>query len=180
MDGLTSAGIPSHEVANRDKLFDPERRPANLVRLSEDTVLRIERLTGKWGSTKATTQIELVLKRGGVLGHVSASPSGCSYQVSGSNTVLRMRDAIYSLDASGKAAVLKGSAKLIVPGTNTTEEISASHKYTPNTGLVSQFTVHTMYNWHHDIWLPSDPAYIEWDPPPAPESVWPRLPRRQF
>jgi hypothetical protein len=163
----------------------PDIYSSNHLRVFENSVLKLEKVTVKKVAGKKIGDTRLRLSKGTVLGCTGAAPPsnqkvGASgnqqdqpyYEISGSNIVARLRQAQYLFSASGRVIVSSGSATLESINSGETKEIPARHSYDPLTGLVSEFDYqsHPMY---FQIFMRPDIARL-------PEIKPIEVPRRPF
>jgi hypothetical protein len=109
------------------------------VRISENTVLGLDKLTVNQTGADKITETELDLKAGRILGTVKKLSAGSSYRVKIPNGVAGIRGTIYTISADGVLSVLSGSVVMSyvgADGTPVTQEIKAGQQYDAKTGQI--------------------------------------------
>jgi hypothetical protein len=110
------------------------------VRVFENTVLGIDKLTVTQTGADRVTETQLDLKAGRILGTVKKLSAASTYEVKIPNGVAGIRGTIYVISADGVLSVLSGSVVLAFvgpDGTPVTKEIKAGEQYDAKTGQVS-------------------------------------------
>jgi hypothetical protein len=110
------------------------------IRLFENTVLSVDKLTVTQTGADTVTDTELDLKAGSVLGTVKKLAPASKYEVKIPNGVAGIRGTIYFLSASGIVRVLTGSVVVayVGPGGNViTQVVNGGEQFDINTGLVT-------------------------------------------
>jgi hypothetical protein len=110
------------------------------VRITENTVLGIDRLTITQTGADQVTDTQLDLKAGRIVGMVKKMAPASKYEVRIPNGVAGVRGTIYSLSADGTLSVLSGSVWVSMVGTDgtpVTTEVKAGQQFDPKTGQMS-------------------------------------------
>jgi len=82
----------------------------NIVRLYENTILQVDKLTSMETGADTVTETQLDLQRGRIFGNVKKMSAASKYEVKLPNGVAGIRGTIYTLSAEGVVQVLVGSA----------------------------------------------------------------------
>ncbi len=113
------------------------------VRVNENTVLAIDKLTITQTGADTVTDTELDLKAGSILGTVKKLTPTSKYEVKIPNGVAGIRGTIYWLSASGLLKVLSGSVVVSYVGSDgnvITQVVNAGEQFDTGTGLVTPLT----------------------------------------
>lgn len=145
-------------------VYDPAVRPANLLALAGDTIVRIKDITNELSPDgKILKQkIHLALYRGTIQGNVK---SNSTFLISSTNGVFTMQPGIFRMSSTGSVTVYEGQGELRVPSTNATNHLAAHQRFDAETGSVLNFDLTQSKNWRHNIWWTSEPAYFDWAKP---------------
>lgn len=117
------------------------------IRLKENTVLSIDKLTITQTGADTVTDTELDLKAGKILGTVKKLTPASKYEVKIPNGVAGIRGTIYSLSANGILQVLTGSVVLAYVGPSgnvVTQVVNHGEQFDLNTGLVTPISAGNM------------------------------------
>jgi len=121
----------------------------NMVRLTGDTVLAIDKLTISDTGLDAVSDTELDLKQGRIIASVKKLSAASQYLIKIPNGIAGVRGCVVVIDASGWCAVIKDSLapsshkgslllSIIGPnGTPATYQVDQGNQFTPQTGLIS-------------------------------------------
>jgi hypothetical protein len=110
-----------------------------LVRLSENTILGIDKLDFDVTSVDTVIETQLDLKAGRIFGITKRMSATSKYEVKTPNGVAGIRGTVYAIKATGEIAILEGSAVVVSvssDGTVTTQSVGAGEKFYPSTGEV--------------------------------------------
>jgi hypothetical protein len=113
---------------------------ANVVRMSENTVLGLDKLSWMDTGVGLVTETQLDLRAGRIFGTVKKLSGASKYEVKIPNGVAGIRGTIYTLDSTGVLKVLTGSVVLAYvksDGTVVTQVVMAGQMFDPATGLVT-------------------------------------------
>ena len=113
----------------------------NIVRVWENTLLNIDKLTSTQTGSDEVTETQLDLKAGHIFGMVKKMSAGSKYEVKIPNGVAGIRGTVYDISAEGVVKVLSGSAVLAYVGPNGTQMtqlIMGLQEFDARTGTLSQ------------------------------------------
>jgi hypothetical protein len=116
------------------------------IRISENTILAIDKLTKTTTGADVVTDTEMDLKAGSILGTVKKLTPTSKYEVKIPNGVAGIRGTVYFLSASGILRVVQGSVVVayVGPGGNViTQIVNAGEQFDTNTGLVTPIEINT-------------------------------------
>ena len=110
------------------------------VRIFENTVLSIDKLTVAQTGVDTVSDTQLDLKAGSIFGTVKKLAAGSKYEVKIPNGVAGIRGTIYYISSSGILRVLSGFVTLAwvhTDGTVTTQSVGAGQQFDIRTGVLS-------------------------------------------
>jgi hypothetical protein len=110
------------------------------IRIFDNTVLSVDKLSKTMTGADTVTDTELDLKAGSILGTVKKLSPASKYEVKIPNGVAGIRGTIYFLSASGVVRVLSGSVVVAYVGSGgnvITQVVNAGEQFDTNTGLVT-------------------------------------------
>jgi hypothetical protein len=113
----------------------------NIVRLWENTLLSIDKLTCTQTGADGVTETQLNLKAGHIFGMVKKMSAGSRYEVTIPIGVVGIRGTVYDISADGVIKVRSGSAVLayVGPGgTQKTQIIMALQQFDARTETLSE------------------------------------------
>jgi hypothetical protein len=137
--GLTAADPASPTTVSSSSGSQP-RAEQDAVRVFENTVLGLDKLTVTQTGADKVTETQLDLKAGRILGTVKKLSAASTYEVKIPNGVAGIRGTIYTISADGVLTVLSGSVVLAFvgqDGTPVTKEVKAGEQYDAKTGQIS-------------------------------------------
>jgi len=111
-----------------------------LVKLSENTVLGIDKLDFDVTSVDTVIETQLDVKAGRIFGITKKMSATSKYEVKTPNGVAGIRGTVFAIKATGEIAILEGSAVVVSvssDGTVTTQSVGAGEKFYPSTGEVA-------------------------------------------
>jgi len=114
------------------------------VRINENTVLVIDKLSRTQTGADVVTDTELDLKAGNILGTVKKLTPTSKYEVKVPNGVAGIRGTIFWLSASGILRVVDGSIVMAYVGSSgnvITQTVNFGEQFDINTGLVTPIDV---------------------------------------
>jgi hypothetical protein len=117
------------------------------IRIFENTVLSVDKLTVTATGADTVTDTELDLKAGSILGTVKKLAPASKYEVKIPNGVAGIRGTIYYLSASGIIRVLTGSVVVAYVGSGgnvITQVVNGGEQFDINTGLVTPIPTPTL------------------------------------
>src|SRR5439155_4303220 len=126
-------------IASDTRSYTPSA-DQNIVRLYENTMLQVEKLTSMETGADTVTETQLDLRRGGIFGNVKKMSAACKYEVKLPNGVAGIRGTIYTLSAEGVVQVLVGSAVLAYvgpDGTVVTQVVMGGQQFDARTGQIT-------------------------------------------
>ncbi|HZF01413.1 MAG TPA: FecR domain-containing protein [Methylomirabilota bacterium] len=114
----------------------------NVIRMSPDTVLAIDKLTVASTGVDAVSDTELDLRQGTIFGNVKKLSSASQYLIKIPNGIAGVRGTTFIMSASGAITVVQGSMVLSATGPNgsTTVVLGPGDQYDPATGQTTHLT----------------------------------------
>jgi len=112
----------------------------NVVRIWENSVLGIDKLTSTDTGTDVVTETQLNLQAGRIFGNVRKMPAASKYEVKIPNGVAGIRGTIYTLSADGVVKVLVGQVVLAYAapdGTIVTQVVMGGQQFDARTGQIT-------------------------------------------
>ncbi|HLX69269.1 MAG TPA: FecR domain-containing protein [Verrucomicrobiae bacterium] len=113
------------------------------IRIYENSVLVVDKLTVTQTGADTVTDTELDLKAGKILGTVKKLSPTSKYEVKIPNGVAGIRGTIYVLSANGILSVLTGSVVVAYVGPDgnvITQVVNSGQQFDLNTGLITQIS----------------------------------------
>jgi hypothetical protein len=113
------------------------------IRIKENTVLEIDKLSITQTGADTVTDTELDLKAGTILGTVKKLTPLSKYEVKIPNGVAGIRGTVYEISANGILKVLSGTVMVayVGPGGNViTQQVNQGEQFDMNTGLLTQLS----------------------------------------
>jgi hypothetical protein len=117
------------------------------IRIFENTVLLVDKLTLTATGADTVTDTELDLKAGSILGTVKKLSPASKYEVKIPNGVAGIRGTVYYLSAAGILRVLSGSVVMAYVGSGgnvITQVVNAGEQFDTTTGLVTPIPINVM------------------------------------
>jgi len=111
----------------------------NVVRLKGDTVLAIDKLSASNMGVDATTDTELDLQKGTILGDVKKLSAASTYQIRTPNGMAAIRGTTFALSATGLITVTKGSCYISING-QPAQLVNPGQQFDPTTGQITTLT----------------------------------------
>jgi hypothetical protein len=147
-------------------VYRPETEArVNAVRMYENTVLGVDKLTWMGTGVDMVTETQLDLRAGRIFGTVKKLSGASRYEVKIPNGVAGIRGTIYMLEASGLVKVLVGTVIIsyVKPdGTIVTQVVMGGQMYDPVTGLLVAIPNATKQE------MAAAGRECGWGPPPGP------------
>jgi len=112
----------------------------NIVRLTENTTLGIDKLSTMDTGADVVSETQLDLKQGRILGNVKKMSAASKFEVKIPNGVAGIRGTIYSISADGVVRVLTGSVVIAyvgADGTVTTQVVVGGQQFDAKTGAIT-------------------------------------------
>ncbi len=162
-------------------LYDPAVYPANLLGLNRNAVVKVISTRSKRSaeSGEPNEHVLVSLFRGSIQGYVKSQIPDSTYEVQLTNGTFAMDRGIYRIDSTGNVEVLEGKGTIKIPNRSVTNELTAFQRFDAQTATITNLPP-MPGEWHHDIWLPSDPAYFPWGVPKGPNPFPNQVFRRRF
>jgi hypothetical protein len=112
------------------------------IRIFENTVLGVDKLTLMKTGADTVTETQLDLKAGRIFGTVRKLSATSVYEIKIPNGVAGIRGTIYLIGADGVLSVLTGSVVIsfVSAGATVTKEVPAGYQFNPVTGQVTPIT----------------------------------------
>ena len=120
-------------------LFQPSTEQ-DMVRLGEDSVISVDKLSVVETGADTITETELDLRKGRVFGTTKKMSAGSQYKVKIPNGIAGIRGTIYTLSAEGVVQVLVGSAVIAYTqpdGTVVTQVVNGGYQYDSRSGQIT-------------------------------------------
>jgi len=141
--GLGSA--MSSDVSADSTATGPSFKPKvtqDAIRVFENTVLAVDKLTIMKTGADTVTETQLDLKAGRIFGTVKKLSASSVYEIKIPNGVAGIRGTIYLISADGIVSVLTGSVVIsyVSGGQMITKEVPAGFQFDPATGQVTPIT----------------------------------------
>ena len=133
------AGASDAHSDARSRSYTPNA-DQNIVRLFENTVLQVDKLSSMETGAGTVSETQLDLQRGRIFGNVKKMSAASRYEVKLPNGVAGIRGTIYSLSAEGVVQVLVGSvviAYVAADGTTVTKVVMGGQQFDAKTGEVT-------------------------------------------
>ncbi len=118
-----------------------EELKVNTIRLYENSVLDIGKLTSNRTDTGEVTDTQLDLSVGHMMGGVRKSSSASRYEIKFRNGVAGVREGIFVMKSSGEVDVFYGMAVIALEaadGSTPVKTVTANQQFDPGTGLVTE------------------------------------------
>jgi hypothetical protein len=139
-----SAVAPPSGSAPSDLAHYQPKAQQDGVRIYENTVISIDKLSRTETGADVVTDTEMDLKAGSILGTVKKLTPTSKYEVKVPNGVAGIRGTIFFLSASGILRVVDGSVVIAYVGSGgnvITQVVNAGEQFDINTGLVTPIDV---------------------------------------
>ena len=132
----TSSGAGGSDSGYRPKAVQ------DAIRIFENTVLSVDKLTINKTGADTVTDTQLNLKAGRIFGTVKKLSAASTYEITLPNGVAGIRGTIYLIGADGTVSVLTGSVVVsyVSNGTVITKEVPAGYQFNPATGQVTELS----------------------------------------
>jgi hypothetical protein len=128
-----------------DTMLHQPRAEQNVVRVWEDSVLGIDRLSIMRTGADVVTDTQLDLRSGRIFGTVKKMSNASKYEVKIPNGIAGIRGTIYMLSADGVLTVLEGSVVIAYvgpDGTAVTQVITGGQEFDARTGQLTTIPDH--------------------------------------
>jgi hypothetical protein len=140
---LGDASAPVARPSPSDVISYAPTTEQNVVRISENTLLGIDKLTETQTGADVVTETQLDLKAGHIFGTVKKMSAASKYEVKLPSGVAGIRGTVYDITAEGVVKVLYGSVVLAYvgpDGTVVTQVVMAGQQFDARTGVLSQLS----------------------------------------
>lgn len=120
--------------------YSQPKAEQDAIRIYENTVLGLDKLTVTQTGADKVTNTELDLKAGRILGTVKKLSAASDYKIKIPNGVAGVRGTIYTISSDGILSVLSGSVILSYVGADgnpVTQEVKAGQQYDAKTGQIT-------------------------------------------
>ena len=135
----------------------------NMVRMTGDTMLAIDKLTVSDTGLDTVSDTELDLKQGRIFASVKKLSAASQYLIKIPNGIAGVRGTLFEIDASGSCAVLKSSVLLSIVGSNgvpMTYLVGEGSQFNPQTGQITPLPPDLLYLLQQ-IATALDTVYVE-------------------
>jgi hypothetical protein len=148
------AGAPPSATPTDISHYQPKAEQDG-IRIFENTVLLVDKLTVTKTGADIVTDTELDLKAGSILGTVKKLTPTSKYEVKIPNGVAGIRGTVYFISANGILRVLSGAVVIAYVGPDgnvVTQVVNAGEQFDTNTGLVTPINGETLLGDIHAAW----------------------------
>ena len=131
--------MPARAVAGNVDAYQPKAEQ-DVIRVQEDSVLAIEKLSSTDTGSDRVTETQLDLRSGKIFGTVKKLSATSRYEIKLPSGVAGVRGTIYTISADGVVQVLVGSVVIswIAPdGTPMTQTVNGGYQFDVRTGLLT-------------------------------------------
>lgn len=138
-DLTPSRGAAGNPVAGKADAYQPKAEQ-DVIRVQEDTVLAIDKLSITDTGTDQVTETQLDLRSGKIFGMVKKLTATSRYEIKLPNSVAGVRGTIYTISADGVVQVLAGSVVIswnAPNGTPMTQTVNGGYQFDARTGLLT-------------------------------------------
>jgi len=138
-DSYVSTPRPAGPTKSHMNTFQPTMEQ-DMVRLGEDTVISVDKLTVVETGTDTITETELDLRKGRIFGTTKKMSAGSQYKVKMPNGIAGVRGTIYTVSADGVVQVLVGSVVVAYTqpdGTVVTQVVNGGYQYDAKSGQIT-------------------------------------------
>jgi hypothetical protein len=132
--------VPSRVAVGDLITYQPEVQQ-DTVRVWEDSVLVLDKLTTMNTGADEVTETQLDLRAGRIMGLVKKMPAASRYEIKLPNGVAGVRGTIYRISAAGIVQVLSGTVVISWTGSDgkpMTQVINAGYQFDIRTGLLTR------------------------------------------
>jgi hypothetical protein len=136
--GDVSTPVP-RQIMGDAKSYQP-MADQNIVRMHENAVLAVDKLTATETGAGAVTEIQLDLQRGSIFGNTKKLSAGSKYEIKLPNGVAGIRGTIYNLSSDGVVQVLVGSVVMAYVGPDgnvVTQVVMGGQQFDARTGQIT-------------------------------------------
>jgi hypothetical protein len=132
--GVAQSGAPSTMLSYRPS------SEQNMIRIWENTLLSVDKMTETHTGADVVTETQLDLKAGRITGTVKKMSAASKYEVKIPNGVAGIRGTVYDISADGVIKILSGSGVMAYPGPDgspATQVIMGMQQFDVRTGVLS-------------------------------------------
>jgi hypothetical protein len=140
---LGDASAPVAQAVPSDSISYQPTVEQNIVRIWENTLLAVDKLTQTQTGADVVTETQLDLKAGRITGSVKKMSAASKYEVKIPNGVAGIRGTVYDITAEGVIKVLSGSVVLAYVGPNgavVTQVVNGQQQFDARTGVLSSLS----------------------------------------
>jgi hypothetical protein len=133
-------GAASAAASSSDSMFYQPNAEQNMVRIYENSVLAVDKLTSMETGADQVTETQLDLRAGRIFGNVRKMSAASKYEVKIPNGVAGIRGTIYELTADGVIRVLVGSVVIAYVGADgnvVTQVVMGGQQFDSHSGQIS-------------------------------------------
>ena len=137
-----SAVTPPRAVVG-DQVSYQSKAAQDLIRLRDDTVLALDKLTVTDTGADQITETQLDLRSGKIFGSVNKLSPASHYEIKLPNGVAGIRGTVYMISADGVVQVLSGSVVIswvALDGTPATQTVGFGNQFDTRTGMMTPIT----------------------------------------
>ncbi len=123
-----------------DSMFYQPNSEQNIVRVTGNSILAIDKLTSMETGADVVTETQLDLRAGKIFGNVKKMSAASKYEVKIPNGVAGIRGTIYQISADGVVQVLVGSVVIAFvgpDGTVVTQVVMGGQQFDARTGQIT-------------------------------------------
>jgi hypothetical protein len=139
-EGVAPLGSGSGSTAATDSIFFQPSVEQNTVRIWENSVLAIDKLTSTETGADVVTETQLDLRKGRIFGNAKKMSAASKYEVKIPNGVAGIRGTTYEISAEGVVRVLVGSVVIAyvgADGTVVTQVVMGGQQFDARSGQIS-------------------------------------------
>jgi hypothetical protein len=140
---LGDAAAPAAQAAPPETISYQPTAEQNIVRIWENTLLAVDKMTQTQTGADVVTETQLDLKAGRITGTVKKMSAASKYEVKIPNGVAGIRGTVYDITADGVIKVLSGSVVLAYVGPNgavVTQVVNGQQQFDARTGVLSSLS----------------------------------------
>jgi len=135
----------------------------NMIRMTSDTTLAIDKLTVSDTGVDAVSDTELDLKQGRIFASVKKLSAASQYLIKIPNGIAGVRGTLFGIDASGWCVVIRNSVLLSIVGSNGTPltyQVGENHEFDPQSGQIILLTPARL-NFLQPLFHALDTVYVQ-------------------
>jgi hypothetical protein len=139
-EGIAPLGSGSGASAATDSIFFQPSVEQNSVRVWENSVLAIDKLTSTQTGADVVTETQLDLRHGRIFGNAKKMSAASKYEVKIPNGVAGIRGTTYEISSDGVVRVLVGSVVIAyvgADGTVVTQVVMGGQQFDAHSGQIS-------------------------------------------